>query len=222
MELFHILSGNCRMSKNVKHRSHNRSRRKPYREPYRRVLIICEGETEVEYFNALCVDLGLHRRNTAKARKSDLGTDPENIVTDAKNCSENFDDVYCVFDRDTHATYQQAMNIRCPKNVTRIVSIPCFEIWLLFHFCQSTAPLSAKEAEKRLKQHLPDYQKGGGNAYAHTKTKLDYAVKNAEQVVAAQRAVKARNPTTYVHNLVKDLRKIRDQMADGAVKSSSA
>ena len=135
------------------------ARRKGRRAPYAKVLIVCEGEkTEPHYFNELKDHYGLNSANIEIC--GDCGSDPLSIIRHAKqryreekDAGDAFDKVFCVFDKDTHAHYQQGLDtIRSttPKNVyVAITSVPCFEYWLLLHFntphaptmrCQETVP----------------------------------------------------------------------------------
>jgi hypothetical protein len=122
-------------------------RKKPKRSPYDRVLIVCEGKkTEPNYFQALVDDLELNTANVDVDRDAD--SSPRSIISHAKkrykdDLRENgrqdcFDRVYCVFDRDEHTTYTEAINsinTASPSGVFfAITSTPCLEYLLLLHF----------------------------------------------------------------------------------------
>src|SRR2546425_12714951 len=89
-------------------------RRGATREPYDVVLIVCEGEkTEPEYLKGL---QKLHRLSNANITiVPGDGNDPVSIVKHALNAYHKtvggFDRVFCVFDRDGHANYQQALDL---------------------------------------------------------------------------------------------------------------
>jgi hypothetical protein len=128
-------------------------RKKPDRKPQALVLIICEGEkTERQYLRELCNDLRLSGASVI-ITPSHRGTDPMSVVTYAidrhKTEDEIYDRVYCVFDRDTHANYDQALALLnaspfAKKGILHaITSVPCFEIWVLLHFDYSTASFVA-------------------------------------------------------------------------------
>ena len=59
---------------------------------------------------------------------------------------QEFDRIFCVFDRDGHQNYQQALDkiagspMGKKGKLQAITSVPCFEIWILLHFGYSTAP----------------------------------------------------------------------------------
>jgi len=139
-------------------RSHRRAktanelRRKPASRPVPdRVLIVTEGSrTEPSYFELLVAELGL---TTAKVKiVGDGGSAPISVVDEAEtrlNIDDDFEQVYCVFDRDRHTTYDQALervhslaNLRKfrGKLIVAIPSIPCFEVWYLLHVSDSRKP----------------------------------------------------------------------------------
>ena len=116
------------------------ARKKGRRARYARVLIVCEGEkTEPNYFEALKEHLELNTANVDVT--GECGSSPVSIVEyatrryrDEHRAGAPFDKVFCVFDRDTHNTYQQALDkiaAAKPKDIfVAITSVPCFEYWL--------------------------------------------------------------------------------------------
>ena len=170
-------------------------RRAPKRPPYSRVLIVCEGEkTEVNYFEEIRQKARLPSVNL-RVIHSPLGTEPQQIVQGAKEeflKSKGYEQVYAVFDRDEHLTYANAIaksealdrklrndekKLVCFK---AIVSVPCFELWLLLHFVDIMAPLHRNAALLQLRQHLPQYQKGNNDTYAATSANLAVAMQRAD------------------------------------------
>ena len=122
-------------------------RRGPVREPYATVVVVCEGsKTEPSYFRSLCA---VHTLSSANVKVvHGQGTDPLSIVQFGEQFLADTDKVYCVFDRDQHATYEAALQ-RIANSLAgqqgRLVAIPswpCFEIWLLLHFVYSAAPIT--------------------------------------------------------------------------------
>ena len=85
----------------------------PNREPHDRVLIVCEGKrTEPLYFLEIA---DRYRLSTANIKVIGNGADPRTVVRAdrkerdrEKRRGEKYDRVYCVFDRDEHATFQTA------------------------------------------------------------------------------------------------------------------
>ena len=119
------------------------------RASYDRILIICEGQkTEPLYFEEIKQFRRLQTANV-KVTQGEYGTSPLQIVKFAEDeClrTKKWEDVYCVFDRDEHQHFNNALQrVNALNNkyknefkqsikFTAIPSIPCFELWLLLHF----------------------------------------------------------------------------------------
>lgn len=198
-------------------------RRQPKRSSYDRVLIVCEGsKTEPNYFRELVDHLRLNTANIEIDGDSDPS--PKSVVAHAKRRyqqEEGFDRVFCVFDKDEHSTYQQAVRDLAAEEVadvfTAITSVPCFEYWLLLHFIFTTKPYARSEAYspgqhvmRDLKLHLPAYSKGSQHVYYQLMPQTDLAIRHSER--AGQQAAQNQtdNPTTQVHRLVTYLRALKN------------
>lgn len=126
--------------------------KKARRDPYPRVLIVCEGaKTEPNYFSWIREVLGLNRENIVINDRR-TGLDPQSLVKHAIgefSKDQDFDHVYCVFDKDKHATYAAALDrtrsvrLKGGAEIHAITSVPCFEYWLLLHFDYTTRPYEA-------------------------------------------------------------------------------
>lgn len=114
------------------------------RHPAPRILLVCEGEkTEPIYFRDMVNAWGLG--NQVKIGKND-GSSPDKVVAQAEELyaqaqreGDAFDEVYCVFDRDAHERFKEAVarlqELRAKgQPLNTVVSVPCFEFWLLLHF----------------------------------------------------------------------------------------
>jgi hypothetical protein len=138
----------------------------------------------------------------------------------------SFDRVVAVFDRDEHHTYHAALqrvaalngrlkndeNVRVPFEA--VVSVPCFELWLLLHFEDVFAPLHRDEAVARLRLHLADYAKGQGSHWTATRARLETATQRAAGLVGAgHTAADGMQPYTKMHELVNRLLHLKDQAA---------
>jgi hypothetical protein len=187
-----------------------------------RYLIVCEGEkTEPQYFRAMIGALGINAQRIKIARND--GNSPDRIVNHGLQLYENdlklgdgFDQVYCVFDRDTHSTFDDAlMKIKSLKAKGKpfcsITSTPCFEYWLLLHFeftdkaFAATGKKSAGDAVVlALKKHKPlkDYDKAKSDIYELVKTKTETASKHAKRNRKNAEKTGATNPWTNVDVLV--------------------
>ncbi len=190
------------------------------------VLIVCEGSrTEVNYFNALKQDL---RLTNVTVEPSTTGTDPLSVVDfaiekakDAAKNDKKYDRIYCVFDRDKHddSRFNDAINkirARSSKGFNGVISVPCFEVWILLHYRYTHMPFeAAAEASncalvcRELRNHISDYRKGSADIYKLIKDKTGDAIKHAKQLDAFHETSETDNPSTKVHEPVEYLRSIR-------------
>lgn len=206
-------------------------RKKANRKPYDKVLIVCEGtKTEPLYFQELIDHYEIHTANVKIS--GDCGSDPLSVVDhgiqlyeeELSSQSDPFDRVYCVFDRDAHTTYQQALNkVISAKPVNTffaIPSVPCFEYWLLLNFDYVTAPYSSTgntsagaAVLKDLSLFWPSYKKGNIGAFNYTfnlrNDELMFAKHNAARAIAQAQNTHTDNPSTLIHQLVEYLQNIK-------------
>ena len=210
-----------------------RSRKSPVLENQRRrcgkrrplVLIVTEGKnSEPEYFRLLAREFGFgHEVNVQNVR----GTAPINLVKYVKERFqlEKYDYIYCVFDMDTHPSYENAVKTiqqmdenKSYENVSikAITSVPCFEIWLFLHVRKSARSYSGgsspcKDLEREMKRYNPfrnyskskDWMSSNFNAL---KDSRDNAIERSERILAdaAKTGLAAHlaNPSTCVHMVV--------------------
>lgn len=202
------------------------SRKSAKREPYKMILIVCEGkETEKNYFENLRAYEKLSSVNIQVLSGS--GSAPINVVKtaiDIKNSPSNnlpFDEVYCVIDRDTHSTFNDAIKLAKENNIKIIVSYPCFEYWFLCHFIYCRSPFiksgnrsAGDNCEQLLNRKWQEafkerYEKSKSGTYTSLLSRLDRAIENANRSLADAEKDNEYNPSTQVHLLVDELRKIK-------------
>jgi hypothetical protein len=221
--------------KQPKHRQSARDlrRRAAVRQPYERLLIVCEGQrTEPQYLREIQQSYRLASAHV-QVLHSQFGTEPQQVLEYALNVFKHgdtehglrpceFDRVIVVFDRDEHTTYHAALeraashsgrlrnDHRVAVPVQTVVSVPCFELWLLLHFEDVLAPLHRHEAQKRLKAHLPGYEKGGRGHWAATVGRLEVATQRAQLLAHTTSAYDGTQPYTDMHALVARLVHLKD------------
>ena len=163
-----------------------------------RILIVAEGEkTEPNYFLEIRQLLRLPAASVAIHPSAD-GTDSLTVVNYAERIFINgdphkkiackaFDAIYAIFDRDDHQTYAQALSraeslngklrndSKSPVSFHAIPSVPCFEFWLLLHYEEVVHPIDRFEVYKRLRVHLPEYEKGGPSNFSRTRANIALA-----------------------------------------------
>ncbi|MEX5685965.1 RloB family protein [Pseudomonas silesiensis] len=203
------------------------ARGKALRQRYEKVLIVSEGsKTEPHYFTEIKDHYEIDTANIRISGK--CGSAPISVVNHGTELYaeeiakglEPYDKVYCVFDRDTHDSFDEAvLKIKGmkPRGIYHaITSVPCFEVWLLLHFNYSAAPFRAsgnKSAGARVMDELlrywPTYKKGQNNAFEHLFNELDSAIHSANRLNAECKSRGSDNPTTNIHDLVLYLKDIK-------------
>jgi hypothetical protein len=203
------------------------ARRQAKREPYDRVLIVCEGQkTEPNYFSEMKDYYCLSSANVEVT--GDCDSSPVDVFNFAKNKYQlskqegnEFDRVYCVFDKDAHSTYYDTLNaIKAFKphdKIHAITSVPCFEFWLLLHFNYSTSPFNhlpgnsaGNQVFRELKRFMPDYEKGACGIFKELFPSLAQAKIWAQRITDGNTQIGTDNPSTGIHMLVDYLQRIRD------------
>nr|WP_172407576.1 RloB family protein [Stenotrophomonas maltophilia] len=188
---------------------------------------MCEGtKTEPGYLQDLVQDYGIHGDVEITGN---CGSAPISVVDKAIELFKergSYDFVYCVFDRDRHVSFDQAvrkvaeaklekMERRRVVSVAKflaITSAPCFEYWIMLHYSEAAPPMNTfAELLPRLKKidGFAAYEKGAGRLYASLKDFTDTAIRNAKRVEAAAIRNGSVNPLTRMHTLVEDLRLLR-------------
>lgn len=194
----------------------------PRREPFEAVLIVCEGQkTEPQYFEGL---KAAHRLGN-NVEITPLGRDPLSIVNYAieqLQHDSSFARAYCVFDRDGHATFSDAVNkardcaLGKSGKLRLARSVPCFEVWPLLHFEYSTAEIvggrgktPGERALADLQKVMPDYCKNDRGIFEKLSPKLEVAMTNAIRLATHNQKTDSDNPSTEVHTLVEYLMQLK-------------
>jgi hypothetical protein len=203
------------------------------RMPLKKILIVCEGEkTEPQYFSDLISHFRLSAASVIEVT-GDCGSSPKSVVEHAREKyrlederSAPYDHVYCVFDKDSHSCYQDAiyrLKTFKPAGVFMAInSVPCFEFWLLLHFTYSTKSFgnfkensSGNQMLNELRKFMPDYEKRKKGVFSTLVSRLDSAITNSQRARAAAADSGTDNPTTRVDELVVILQKIREEFVIG-------
>lgn len=188
------------------------NRANPQFKPQPTVLILCEdsnsGKTYLE-------DASKHFRAHTKVEIAHCGkTDPKGIINEAIKQKAKFDQVFCVIDRDTHPSFNEAIQLASThQKVTLIKSYPCFEFWLLLHFGYARKPYTAAgnhsagdllNQDLRSKVGMESYDKGNANSMFESLLgePFDKARKISPQVLAQAINEQEFNPSTELHLLI--------------------
>ncbi len=183
------------------------------------VLMVCEGKiTEVTYFRLIKQTL---KKSNIEIIKGN-GSNPKNILEKAKEKYRDFpyDQIFCVFDKDSHHHYQSVIDeIESLNNndmpIKAIYSAPCFEYWFLLHFKFTSSPFpragkksTADVCTKALKKYIKNYDKKKliiKEIFPQLYKKTNTAIKNAQKNRAACKKDKFNEPCTNVDELIEYL-----------------
>ena len=187
-----------------------------------RVLVLCEDSKSSKTY---LEDASKYFRATAQVQIAHPGrTDPLGVVQAGVKQQSAFDAVYCVVDRDSHANWEQAIDLangHHPK-VQMIRSFPCFEFWLLLHFGYTRAgymragALSAADQvvrDLRQKPGMRDYAKGSIEGLflrlcGEANSMLNTACKHGDRTLIDARNEGNANPSTELQNLIRELQRL--------------
>jgi hypothetical protein len=200
------------------HRVRPLERRRAFQDPLPLILVVCEGKiTEPQYIEGFRAS---HGTTTVQVKVHSPGGDPKALVERAIELRDDasgrarregddnlmYDEVWCVFDVDTHERFEAARAKAQAEAIRLAVSNPCFELWLLIHFVAHNAHVSADQARRLLRKHVPNY-----NKHVH----FDEFATGYPAAVERARALEARhmelgqdcgNPSTGAYRLTERIR----------------
>jgi hypothetical protein len=179
-----------------------------------RVLVVCEGATtEPNYFEKF------PKADVAKIDVVGAGANTDSLVElaielmrDAIGRGEPYNEVWCVFDRDSFSAQQFNRALQLAGHHIHVaVSNQCFELWYLLHFCYLDTGVRRKDYIKKLSKHLRVlYRKNSTAMYDTLLDKQAAAIRNAERLLECycpHNPEKA-DPSTTVHKLVRRLNEL--------------
>lgn len=198
-------------------------RRSAFTDPRPSVLICCEGRvTEPSYFNGLKNEL---RIRLVHIEVVPAGPNPKTIVDYAverkkeaerearrkRDANLKYDEVWCVFDVDSHPRIPEAKQKAVANGVELAISNPCFELWLLLHFRDQRAHIERHEVQAACREHIQGYEK----EVPFNKVFPFYqsAVQRTAELNRWQetRGCAGKNPSTGVHRLTEEITKFRSE-----------
>ena len=132
------------------------------------LLIVCEGETEYNYFKELKSRFRASWMIPLKSDKPDPNGVMECAVREAKkHCAKGLDvEAWILIDAESEVEekrrrYRDVLQKAASKKIRAANSSPCFEYWLLLHFAPGAKVYTPEEAvsELRRKDRIPEYRK---------------------------------------------------------------
>ena len=142
-------------------------RQKARRAPYRRFTLFCEGQnTESAYFRALqakfpgtMVDITIVPAAGVPMTIAQKATGQKIASRRKKDSYEKNDEIWAVFDRDTHPNHTKAVDLCESHGVGVARSDPCFEVWLILHRQEYDKFGSSDDAQRFLQGLCPEYDR---------------------------------------------------------------
>ncbi|RKX82516.1 MAG: RloB domain-containing protein [Spirochaetes bacterium] len=169
-------------------------------------LIVCEGtKTEPNYFDSFRVKSATVKTIGSGRNTISLVEDAINIRNKEKMHGTEYDQVWCVFDRDDfHSTFNDAVFLAGRNGLKVAFSNESFELWYLLHFIYFDSNIGRAEYIKKLKKHLGSYEKNDKTVYEKIIQKQSVAIRNAQRLISScdMKNPNKCEPCTTVVNLV--------------------
>ena len=139
-----------------------------------RIMLVCEGQTEVGYFKYIAQRL---RSSGISVKAVHDAVSPMAIVKNAyayidgdpkRGIEANqYDQVWAVFDWDEHTKeVREAISWAEQRGIRIALSNPCFDTWLIWHFDDyMRVGCHAKDTDTKLHALWSSYRKGANNKW---------------------------------------------------------
>lgn len=160
----------------------------------KRGLILCEGETEENYFKGLISQNEYKRKfqaievNIFKPKDHSpvgLVNEAKKLINKAKRERNTYSFIWVIFDKDGHVRIPDAFEIARSNNpvINIAFTVPCFEFFVLLHFEKTTKPFVKcdKVISQIKKNWLPNYEKAT-NIFDEIYEKRDIGFSNSQWV----------------------------------------
>lgn len=194
------------------------------RKSKKRILILCEGKTEKNYFLAIKQDPEFKQTLSAVNPDVSIAGSPTQmeVVNEAikrkakeKQGGNPYEEIWVVFDHDNHKLRRDAYDKALKSGFKVAFSSICFEQWYLLHFKKSGKSYSTPDDLVRaLKKEYLNYEKAKQNDFANLKSNLENAFENIvwlrKQSEIDGKHITDQNPWTDVDVLVQELIKIKN------------
>ena len=151
------------------------------------LLLATEGKnkTETQYFKSIPNDDYVIRFAPGNY------TDPVNMLRALKSeyselelDAQMGDVAFCLVDSDIDPVKNMQIeraDAQSEKNISIVVSNPCFEVWYLCHYSSSSRQYgSSNDVVKALRQYIPEYKKEMAGMWEIIGNKTETAIRNAK------------------------------------------
>jgi hypothetical protein len=168
-------------------------------------FVFCEGETEKKYIRYLrsCYRLPID----IKAEIAGNSITSKSIMKYTKqNSSHANDKTFLIYDGDIEEISRKLEEIKREiKDISILLSTPCFELWFLLHFSEQRAYLTSAECIAHLKKNIENYQKG----HLDKKLKAHLSKYQSDAIARAKFLLTSANPSTSVYKLIEELNTLK-------------
>ena len=173
-------------------------------------MIVCEGErTEPNYFERFRVP-----RDVVALEVRGIGYNTLSLVREAIKLKDegDYDQVWCVFDRDSipAQTFNEALRLANQEGIRVAYSNEAFELWYLLHFDFLNTGIRRAAYIARLTEKIGKrYAKNSRDMYDILESRQQTAIENAKRLLNIYNLCRPAedNPSTTVHLLVIELLK---------------
>ena len=163
------------------------------RDEIERFLIVCEGEkTEPNYFRKFRVPSNVITVQRTGYNTDSLIREAIRLRDEAKETADAYDQVWCVFDRDSfpQENCSRAFQLAKKEDVNVAFSNEAFEIWYLMHFAYHDAALSRTQYGDKLTKELKrPYAKNSETIYDELYARQPDATTQRQSPASAIRAL---------------------------------
>lgn len=179
----------------------SRREKAPDKRMRRIALVICEGETEVNYINLL----KRWYKSPVRVVSHVEGTKITPSLVDRRTKELKISaldkvDTFLMYDMDVPAVNEKIM--ACKAEL--LLSNPCFEIWLLLHAKDQKTALNTDTVLKELKKSAPVWNNYNKSVY--TDTQKAFLQEHIGVAISRAKELKEfKNPSTGIYKLVEIL-----------------
>lgn len=171
------------------------------------VYVICQGETELHYFNSFDVkgkNISLKLISRYKDPKTILDRALQIYRKKHSKLNER-PEIWLVFDKDNFCNFDDTIKEAEKKGFKVAYSNISFEVWIYAHFQYSSAQDTVEELISKIKKHLPNYVKGEKCPFDKILDKQANAINNVKSLNARfsfKDKPSQRCPYSKIHDLV--------------------
>ena len=166
--------------------------RRQQRRVNRRFLVVCEGDTELNYAKALKQTIprdqqrGIQievQRAGHRTSAADLLKFAVRLKRKASQDHNPYDQIWILCDHDHDPNLQDVFTTAHKQGILIGFTCPCIEYWFLLHFRDIRQPFAnCEEAYRRLLREWPEYQKTGQNHVQILHDRLPMALERADRL----------------------------------------